>query len=80
MGKSHLRQPAAGWNRGPPWVQQTIINPEGDFGTLAGRFDHLVIDAKAHTHPSSLTVLNLEGLDAEDVWHQNAAVRCGKAV
>jgi hypothetical protein len=55
-------------------VQQTIIDPEGDFGTLAERFGHLVIDAEAHTHPSSVTVLNLEGLDAEAVWRQTAAV------
>jgi hypothetical protein len=59
-------------------VQQTIIDPEGDFVTLAERFGHLVIDAEAHSeqglqlagerariHRVS-SVLNLEGLDAEN--------------
>ena len=59
-------------------MQQTIIDPEGDFITLADRFGHLVIDAEAHTeHGLQLagerarihrvsTILNLEGLDAEN--------------
>src|SRR3954452_14545630 len=28
-----------------PWVQQAIIDPEGDFVTLADRFGHIVVDA-----------------------------------
>src|ERR1700744_3675242 len=68
-----------------PGVQQTIIDPEGDFVTLAERFGHLVIDAEEHTerglqvagervrvHRVS-TVLNLEGLDAENQMRRAAA-------
>jgi hypothetical protein len=68
-----------------PWVQQTIIDPEGDFVTLAERFGHLVIDAEEHTerglqvagerariHRVS-AVLNLEGLDAENQMRRAAA-------
>src|ERR1700743_1396591 len=74
-GKSHLLRRLL--EQSVPWVQQTIIDPEGDFVTLAERFGHLVIDAEEHTerglqaagervrvHRVS-TVLNLEGLDAE---------------
>jgi hypothetical protein len=74
-GKSHLLRRLL--EQSAPWVQQSIIDPEGDFVTLAERFGHLVIDAEAHTeqglqlagerarmHRVS-TVLNLEGLDAE---------------
>src|ERR1700759_985398 len=68
-----------------PWVQQTVIDPEGDFVTLAEQFGHLVIDAEEHTerglqvagerarvHRVS-TVLNLEGLDAENQMRRAAA-------
>ena len=74
-GKSHLLrrllEPSAAW------VQQAVIDPEGDFASLGERFGHLVIDAegqsedalflageRARVHRVS-TVLNLEGLDAE---------------
>src|SRR6201988_3100992 len=70
-GKSHLLRRLL--EQSAPWVQQTIIDPEGDFVTLAGHFGHLVIDAEAHSeqglqraggrariHRVS-TVLNLEG-------------------
>eukprot|EP01035_Chromulina_nebulosa_P031007 gene31006-41283_t len=66
-------------------LDQTIIDPEGDFVTLAERFGHLVIDAEDHTerglqvagerariHRVS-TVLNLEGLDAENQMRRAAA-------
>jgi hypothetical protein len=66
-------------------VQQTIIDPEGDFVALAERFGHLLIDAEDHTerglqvagerariHRVS-TVLNLEGLDAENQMRRAAA-------
>jgi hypothetical protein len=65
-------------------VQQAVIDPEGDFVTLADRYGHVVVDA-AHTeadlqriagrvrqHRVSV-VLNLEGLDAE------AQMRCAAA-
>jgi hypothetical protein len=82
-GKSHLLRRLL--EQSAPWVQQTIIDPEGDFVTLAERFGHLVIDAEIHTaralqaagerariHRVS-TVLNLEGLDAEDQMRRAAA-------
>src|SRR5246127_5561849 len=46
-GKSHLLRRLL--EQSAPWVQQTIIDPEGDFVTLAERFGHLVIDAEIHT-------------------------------
>jgi len=82
-GKSHLLRRLL--EQSAPWVQQTIIDPEGDFVTLADRFGHLVIDAEVHTaralqaagerariHRVS-TVLNLEGLDAENQMRRAAA-------
>src|ERR1700747_548753 len=82
-GKSHLLRRLL--EQSAPWVQQTIIDPEGDFVELADRFAHLVIDAADHTerglqvagerarlHRVS-TVLNLEGLDAENHMRRAAA-------
>jgi uncharacterized protein len=82
-GKSHLLRRLL--EQSAQWVQQTIIDPEGDFVTLAERFGHLVIDAEDHTerglqvagerariHRVS-TVLNLEGLDAENQMRRAAA-------
>ncbi|WP_284946198.1 ATP-binding protein [Acidisoma cladoniae] len=82
-GKSHLLRRLI--EQSAPWVQQAVIDPEGDFVTLAERFGHLVIDAEAHTeqglqlageraraHRVS-TVLNLEGLDAEGQMRRAAA-------
>ncbi|MGF6306019.1 hypothetical protein ABIB82_000561 [Bradyrhizobium sp. i1.8.4] len=82
-GKSHLLRRLL--EQSAPWVQQTIIDPEGDFVTLAERFCHLVIDAEDHTERSLQvagervrihrvsTVLNLEGLDAENQMRRAAA-------
>lgn len=82
-GKSHLLRRLL--EQSAPWVQQTVIDPEGDFVTLGERFGHLVIDAEAHSeqglelagerariHRVS-TVLNLEGLDAENQLRRAAA-------
>jgi uncharacterized protein len=82
-GKSHLLRRLL--EQSAPWVQQTIIDPEGDFVSLAERFGHLVIEAADHTerglqvagerariHRVS-TVLNLEGLDAENQMRYSAA-------
>ena len=82
-GKSHLLRRLL--EQSAPWVQQTIIDPEGDFVTLADQFGHLVIDAEAHSeeglqaagerariHRVS-TILNLEGLDAENQLRRAAA-------
>ena len=46
-GKSHLLRRLL--EQSAPWVQQAVIDPEGDFATLADGFSHLVIDAAAHT-------------------------------
>lgn len=82
-GKSHLLRRLL--EQSAPWVQQTIIDPEGDFVTLADRFGHLVIEAEDHTertlhaagerariHRVS-AILNLEGLDAENQMRRAAA-------
>ncbi|MDR3514381.1 MAG: DUF87 domain-containing protein [Azospirillaceae bacterium] len=74
-GKSHLLRRLL--EQSASWVQQVIIDPEGDFVTLGDRFGHIAIDAADHTelalqrvaervrqHRISV-VLNLEGLDAE---------------
>ena len=82
-GKSHLLRRLL--EQSATWVQQTIIDPEGDFVTLADLFGHLVIDAEDHTERSLQvagervrihrvsTVLNLEGLDAENQMRRAAA-------
>lgn len=82
-GKSHLLRRLL--EQSAPWVQQTIIDPEGDFVTLAERFGHLVIDAEEQTERSLevagerarihrvSAVLNLEGLDAENQMRRAAA-------
>jgi hypothetical protein len=82
-GKSHLLRRLL--EQSAPWVQQAIIDPEGDFVTLAERFGHLVIDAETHSEQGLLlagerarihrvsTVLNLEGLDAENQLRRAAA-------
>ncbi len=74
-GKSHLLRRLI--EQSAPWVQQAIIDPEGDFVTLAERFGHVVVDASAHTeaqlqrvadrvrrHRVSV-VLDLEGLEVD---------------
>src|ERR1700709_272556 len=82
-GKSHLLRRLL--EQSAPWVQQAVIDPEGDFVTLAERFNHLVIDASAHdeaalqaagermrAHRISV-VLDLEGLHADAQMRQAAA-------
>jgi hypothetical protein len=82
-GKSHLLRRLL--ERSAPWVQQAVIDPEGDFTSLADRFGHLVIDAAAHTE-AGLTlagdrarrhrvsvVLDLEGLDQDGQLRRAAA-------
>jgi hypothetical protein len=46
-GKSHLLRRLL--EQSAPWVQQVVVDPEGDFVTLADRHGHLVIDAADHT-------------------------------
>jgi hypothetical protein len=74
-GKSHLLRRLLEQSAG--LVQQVIIDPEGDFVSLADHFDHVVIDGASHSvaeietlaertrkHRVSV-VLALEGLDVE---------------
>jgi uncharacterized protein len=74
-GKSHLLRRLL--EQSANLVQQAVIDPEGDFVTLADRFGHVVVDAAAHSesalqriadrvrqHRVSV-VLNLEDLEAE---------------
>src|SRR5690242_12680450 len=82
-GKSHLLRRLL--EQSAPWVQQAIIDPEGDFVTLAERFGHLVINAEDHTERALQVagerarihrvsaVLNLEGLDAENQMRRASA-------
>jgi hypothetical protein len=81
-GKSHLLRRLL--EQSAPWVQQCVIDPEGDFVTLADRFGHVVVDAqrteaeltriagRIRQHRVS-TVLNLEGLDVEQQMRAAAA-------
>lgn len=79
-GKSHLLRRLL--EESAPIVQQIVIDPEGDFVTLADRFGHIVIDgagyapaeltrlaARIRTHRASV-VLTLDGLEVE------AQMRC----
>ncbi|MEN9708855.1 MAG: hypothetical protein RIQ68_1263, partial [Pseudomonadota bacterium] len=74
-GKSHLLRRLLEQSAG--LVQQVVIDPEGDFVTLAERFGHVVVDAsqsteaelssiatRARQHRVSV-VLNLEGVDVD---------------
>jgi hypothetical protein len=74
-GKSHLLRRLL--ERSASQVQQLVIDPEGDFVTLADRYGHVAIEAADHSerdiarlagrireHRASV-VLSLEGLEAE---------------
>ncbi|WP_455473821.1 helicase HerA domain-containing protein [Bartonella sp. B30(2025)] len=73
-GKSHLLRRLL--EQSASWVQHCVIDPEGDFVTLADKFGHVVVEAErseqeltriAHRirqHRVSV-VFNLEGLDNE---------------
>lgn len=73
-GKSHLLRRLL--EQSSNWVQQAIIDPEGDFVSLAEEYGHVVVDAvgterdlqmiagRVRKHRVSV-VLNLEGLDAD---------------
>ncbi|MGC2854401.1 helicase HerA domain-containing protein [Novispirillum sp. DQ9] len=82
-GKSHLLRRLLEQSAG--WVQQAIIDPEGDFVTLAEEYGHVVVDganhpeaalqqigARVREHRVSV-VLNLENLDAERQMRHAAA-------
>lgn len=73
-GKSHLLRRLLEQSAG--WVQQVVVDPEGDFVTLSDRFGHVVVDAagserdlaviasRVRAHRVSV-VLNLEGLEPD---------------
>ena len=81
-GKSHLLRRLL--EQSANLVQQAVIDPEGDFVTLADKFGHVVVDAarsegdlqriaaRVRQHRVSV-VLSLEGLDSE------AQMRCAAA-
>ena len=81
-GKSHLLRRLL--EQSAQWVQQVIIDPEGDFVTLSDRFGHLVVDGerteaelagianRIRQHRVSC-VLTLEGLDIEQQMRAAAA-------
>ena len=82
-GKSHLLRRLLEKSAGE--VQQVVIDPEGDFVTLADRYGHVAVEAAEHDekdvarlagrireHRASV-VLSLEGLEAE------AQMRCAAA-
>ncbi len=81
-GKSHLLRRLL--EQSAPWVQQCIIDPEGDFVTLADKFGHVVVEGertdaeligianRLRQHRVSC-VLSLEGLDIEQQM-RNAGV------
>ena len=79
-GKSHLLRRLL--EESAHIVQQIVVDPEGDFVSLAGIFDHVIVDGAAYS-PAELTrlaarirghrasvVLTLEGLEVE------AQMRC----
>src|SRR3546814_5661535 len=84
-GKSHLLRRLI--EQSAEWVQQAIIDPEGDFVTLADHYGHIVVEAadyseadvqrvaaRVREHRASV-VLNLEGLDVEAQMRSAAAFR-----
>ena len=82
-GKSHLLRRLLEGSAG--LVQQVVIDPEGDFVSLADAFDHVAVDAAAYSlaevtrlaqrareHRASV-VLNLEGLEVDEQMRCAAA-------
>ena len=75
-GKSHLLRRLL--EQSAPWVQQVVIDPEGDFVSLADRHGHMVIDAADHSEAALYrnaelvrrhrvsVVLNLESVEVDD--------------
>lgn len=81
-GKSHLLRRLL--EQSAPWVQQAIIDPEGDFVSLAEKFGHVVVTgerteselqriAERVRKQRVSVVLDLEGLDAEEQMRSAAA-------
>src|SRR3954470_22152702 len=81
-GKSHLLRRLL--EQSAPWVQQVVIDPEGDFVTLSERFGHVVVDGeRTEAELAGIAnrirknrvscVLTLEGLDLEEQMRAAAA-------
>ncbi|GHA37690.1 ATP-binding protein [Devosia pacifica] len=81
-GKSHLLRRLL--EQSAPWVQQCVIDPEGDFVTLADKFGHVVVDAARTEHELTRiagrirehrvsVVLDLEGLEVDQQMRAAAA-------
>ncbi len=86
-GKSHLLRRLLEGSAG--LVQQVVIDPEGDFVSLADAFGHIAVDAaeyslpelgrlaeRVRTHRASV-VLNLEGLEIDGQMRAAAAFLAG---
>jgi hypothetical protein len=81
-GKSHLLRRLL--EQSAPWVQQCVVDPEGDFVTLADKYGHVVVEGdrpeaeltriagRIRQHRVSC-VVNLEGLDVEQQMRAAAA-------
>jgi hypothetical protein len=75
-GKSHLLRRLLEQSAG--WVQQVVVDPEGDFVSLGDRFGHLVIEAADYSESEAASIaarvrehrvsviLNLEGLEVDN--------------
>ncbi|TWF56392.1 ATP-binding protein [Neorhizobium alkalisoli] len=81
-GKSHLLRRLL--EQSAPWVQQVVIDPEGDFVTLSDKFGHVVVDGeRTEAELAGIAnrirknrvscVLTLEGLDLEEQMRAAAA-------
>jgi hypothetical protein len=81
-GKSHLLRRLL--EQSAPWVQQVVIDPEGDFVTLSEKYGHVVVDGeRSEAELSGIAnrirknrvscVLTLEGLDLEEQMRAAAA-------
>ncbi len=81
-GKSHLLRRLV--EKSAPWVQQVILDPEGDFVTLAEKFGHTVVDAGSYSEAELIgiaarvrahrvsVVVNLEGLEVDNQLRASA--------
>ncbi|MGK9054280.1 helicase HerA domain-containing protein [Neorhizobium petrolearium] len=74
-GKSHLLRRLL--EQSAPWVQQVVIDPEGDFVTLSDKYGHVVVDGeRTEAELAGIAnrirknrvscVLTLEGLEIEE--------------
>jgi hypothetical protein len=75
-GKSHLLRRLL--EQSTAWVQQVVVDPEGDFVSLGPRFGHLVIEAADYSEAEIIgiaarvrehrvsVILNLEGLEVDN--------------